>query len=176
MSDSEGDDLPLFEGASEDEYMSGDNENEGDTYKTQERKMMEAKKASNKRSEEPTEVDDDFFKLRDMEAFLDLEDKRMEAGEPYDDGDGEDIDMFDNIDDEDDKPVNYKDYFNDDQEIDDWLEKKRPKGFHRNANIDESSNANAIPLGKRKTDDTDLDIEVDDILPEKVFLRFIEKN
>ena len=110
MSDSEGDDLPLFEGASEDEYMSGDNENEGDTYKTQERKMMEAKKASNKRSEEPTEVDDDFFKLRDMEAFLDLEDKRMEAGEPYDDGDGEDIDMFDNIDDEDDKPVNYKDY------------------------------------------------------------------
>jgi len=152
MSDSEGDDLPLFDGES-DEFQSDDSEIEGETYKTQEKKMMEGKKAS-KRSTEPTEVDDDFFKLRDMEAFLELEDKKFEGGETYDDGD--DVDMFENIDDEDDKPINYKDYFNDEQNIDVWLDKRKTKGSNRNTEMVPMGNANNIPLGQRNTDDKDL--------------------
>lgn len=147
MSDSEGDDLPLFEGNSDEEYNADNEENEGDTFKTQEKKMLKGKTES--KPTESTEVDDNFFKLRDMEKFLNLEDRREEGKEASDEED--DVDMFENIDDEDDKPAMYEEYFKDEQNMEDWLNTRKSTG--------PVSKTNNIPLGQGKTDQKDLNLK-----------------
>eukprot|EP00092_Neocalanus_flemingeri_P031592 GFUD01034310.1.p1 GENE.GFUD01034310.1~~GFUD01034310.1.p1 ORF type:complete len:666 (+),score=304.77 GFUD01034310.1:38-2035(+) len=100
MSDSDGDDLPLFANLSDDEL---DEEGEG-TFKERERSGGGRK----------TEVDDQFFKMSDMERFLDVEDrKEMEKGKKEESEDEDAIDMFDEIPDNEDQ-IMYKQYFDKD--------------------------------------------------------------
>lgn len=97
MSDSDGDDLPLFGDLSEDEQDDADDEK--GTFKERERKGGGGR---------VTEVDDQFFKLSDMEKFLDTEDKK-EMGEKVEDENG--LDLFEEDADDDDQQVMYKEYF-----------------------------------------------------------------
>ncbi len=55
-------------------------------------------------------VEDDFFKLDDMEKFLDAEDAKFERGDDEDNNDGG-IDLFDDQSDTEDENAKYKDYF-----------------------------------------------------------------
>ena len=104
MSDSDGDDLPLFGDLSDDEKDEGD---EGGTFKERE-----------KRGGKVSEVDDQFFKLSDMEKFLEAED-RKEMKKGPDDKDEEDaIDMFAEEDDDGEQRAMYKEYFDKDAEAD----------------------------------------------------------
>jgi len=97
MSDSDGDDLPLFGNLSDEEL---DEEGEG-TFKERERSGGGRK----------TEVDDQFFKMSDMERFLDLEDrKEMDKDKKEESEDEDAIDMFDEIPDNEDR-IMYKQYF-----------------------------------------------------------------
>ena len=102
MSDSDGDDLPLFENLDEDEL----NDEEGD-----------ADQGKSKRKESggggrKTEVDDQFFKMSEMEKFLDLEDKKeMKKDKKKEDSDEDsDLDLFEEM--SGDEEMMYKDYFN----------------------------------------------------------------
>ena len=102
MSDSDGDDLPLFGNLSDEEL---DEEGEG-TFKERERSGGGRK----------TEVDDQFFKLSDMEKFLDIEDKKeMNKDKDNDSEDEDPIDMFDEIPDKE-EAIMYKEYFSNDIE------------------------------------------------------------
>ncbi|CAG4985192.1 unnamed protein product [Colias eurytheme] len=75
----------------------------------------------NKRSTKHSSiVDDQFFKLKDMEQFLINEEKMEEKGKKKDD-DEESIDLFEDFDDDDDDEENgnemmYKDFFNDEND------------------------------------------------------------
>lgn len=101
MSDSDGDDLPLFGNLSDEEL---DEEGEG-TFKERERSGGGRK----------TEVDDQFFKMSDMERFLEIEDrKEMDKGKKEESEDEDAIDMFDEIPDNEDT-IMYKEYFDKDQ-------------------------------------------------------------
>jgi len=102
MSDSDGDDLPLFGNLSDEEL---DEEGEG-TFKERERSGGGRK----------TEVDDQFFKLSDMEKFLDIEDKKeMNKDKENESVDEDQIDMFDEIPDKE-EAIMYKEYFSNDYE------------------------------------------------------------
>jgi len=102
MSDSDGDDLPLFGNLSDEEL---DEEGEG-TFKERERSGGGRK----------TEVDDQFFKMSDMEKFLDIEDKKeMNKDKDNESEDEDQIDMFDEIPDKD-EAIMYKEYFSNDNE------------------------------------------------------------
>jgi len=97
MSDSDGDDLPLFGNLSDEEL---DEEGEG-TFKERERSGGGRK----------TEVDDQFFKMSEMEKFLDLEDKKeMNKDKKEESEDEEAIDMFDEIPDSK-EAIMYREYF-----------------------------------------------------------------
>jgi U3 small nucleolar RNA-associated protein MPP10 len=98
MSDSDGDDLPLFGDLSEDEQDDG--EDEKGTFKERERKGGAGR---------VTEVDDQFFKLSDMEKFLDVEDKKEMREKVEDEND---VDLFEEDADDDEQQVMYKEYFN----------------------------------------------------------------
>jgi len=102
MSDSDGDDLPLFGNLSDEEL---DEEGEG-TFKERERSGGGRK----------TEVDDQFFKMSDMEKFLDIEDKKeMNKDKENESEDEDQIDMFDEIPDKE-EAIMYKEYFSNDNE------------------------------------------------------------
>jgi len=102
MSDSDGDDLPLFGNLSDEEL---DEEGEG-TFKERERSGGGRK----------TEVDDQFFKMSDMEKFLDIEDKKeMNKDKDNESEDEDQIDMFDEIPDKE-EAIMYKEYFSNDNE------------------------------------------------------------
>jgi len=106
MSDSEGDDLPLFDALSDQDECDDDAEG---TYTARENKLMKEKMPQ---PETSTEVDDQFFKLREMEKFLEEEDKNFEGRNTNDEDDAEDIDMFEDIEDEDEETgAMYSQYF-----------------------------------------------------------------
>lgn len=97
MSDSDGDDLPLFGNLSDEEL---DEEGEG-TFKERERSGGGRK----------TEVDDQFFKMSEMEKFLDFEDKKELNKDKKEESEDEDaIDMFDEIPDSK-EAIMYREYF-----------------------------------------------------------------
>jgi len=128
MSDSDGDDLPLFGNLSDEEL---DEEGEG-TFKERERSGGGRK----------TEVDDQFFKMSDMERFLDIEDrKEMDKGKKEESEDEDAIDMFDEIPDNEDT-IMYKEYFDKDQsgtnqEDDEYAEDEESEGEDEEMEEDE---------------------------------------
>jgi len=155
MSDSEGDDLPLFDTLSDEDKSDDDTE---DTYKARENKLMK-EKASKVEPETSTEVDDQFFKLREMEKFLEAEDKNFEGKNIEDENDDEDIDMFEDIVDEDDETgAMYSQYF-------------RGSGLPSN-NVDDSKKSNVeldpMLLAKIKADRNETSLNLDDKKDKKV--------
>ena len=101
MSDSDGDDLPLFQDLDENEI---DSEADGD-----EEKKSHVERTSESKGRR-TEIDDKFFKLSDMEKFHDMEDPSDILNSKKSEED-ELVDMFGDIPDDDDANTMYKDYW-----------------------------------------------------------------
>merc|ERR1712098_757450 len=97
---------------SEDEFDIEDaTEKDSDTEETSREKPVKGKGRR-------TEVDDQFFKLSDMEKFHDMEDPSDFLGE--NDGDEEDlIDLFDDVPDEGEADMMYSDYWSNETQGDD---------------------------------------------------------
>jgi len=158
MSDSEGDDLPLFEGHSEDDMSDQEHEEEAEenemNYKNQEKRMLQDKNKKTKSSI----VDDQFFKLHDMEAFLDIEDRRQEGHQEVVDSE-EDLDLFEDIGDEtEDKPAMYNEYFNDEKDLDSWLDRKKSK-TKNGPTLDDLLRENDEMEGDSENDEDDMKID-----------------
>jgi len=143
MSDSEGDDLPLFEDLSEDE-KSGD---EDGTYRAREKRTAKAK---------VTEVDDDFFKLRDMEKFLEVEDRRAEKkmsrrdDEDDNENDEDDIDYFGDV--GDDAGVMYDQFFMEDADQEPGANNDEEDGENDSDDEDDDEGSEEASGGKNEGD------------------------
>ncbi|OWR41895.1 U3 small nucleolar ribonucleoprotein MPP10 [Danaus plexippus plexippus] len=100
-----------------------DIKNEDDVMSEEEHQEVEqsnVKVAKTKPSKKQSIVDDDFFKLQDMENFL-LKEEKMEGKNKKSEDDEDSIDMFEDIDsegsdEEGGKDVKYYDFFNEDNE------------------------------------------------------------
>jgi len=137
MSDSDGDDLPLFDDLSEDEL---DEEGEG-TFKERER------------GGKKTVVDDQFFKLSEMEKFLEIEDKKFEMRDK-EEPDENFMDLFEDMPEDDEQRVMYKEFFdrserNEDGDIEesDEEEDEEEEMSMDNQNIDSSS----LPMDMKRS-------------------------
>ena len=113
MSDSDGDELPLFDNLDEDEL---DLENEDDN---EDENGDPAKLPSREKGGRKTELDDKFFSLADMEKFHDMEDPSDILKGKKDEEEEDLVDMFEDIPDDDDANMMYKDY---------WLENEGGPG------------------------------------------------
>jgi len=156
MSDSDGDDLPLFGNLSDEEI---DEDGEG-TFKERERSGGGKK----------TEVDDKFFKLSEMEKFLDSEDKKEEMKGKTPESDDEDLlDLFEDIPEGDEKRVMYKEYFDRKQalynEADEADEDEADEDDADEEETDEESSKedSVKPKSKQKLLDSSEDEENDEV-------------
>jgi len=113
MSDSDGDELPLFDNLDEEE-LDLENEEEDEDEKGDSVKLPSKEKGGRK-----TELDDKFFSLADMEKFHDMEDPGDILKGKKDEEEEDLVDMFEDIPDDDDANMMYKDY---------WLENKGDPG------------------------------------------------
>jgi len=113
MSDSDGDELPLFDNLDEDE-LDLENEEEDEDEKGESVKLPSKEKGGRK-----TELDDKFFSLADMEKFHDMEDPSDILKGKKDEEEEDLVDMFEDIPDDDDANMMYQDY---------WLENKGDPG------------------------------------------------
>jgi len=113
MSDSDGDELPLFDNLEEDE-LDLENEEEDEDEKSDSVKLPSKEKGGRK-----TELDDKFFSLADMEKFHDMEDPSDILKGKKDEEEEDLVDMFEDIPDDDDANMMYQDY---------WLENKGDPG------------------------------------------------
>ena len=107
MSDSDGDELPLFDNLDEDEL---DLENEEDSDEDAEGDSVKLP-AKEEKGGRKTELDDKFFSLADMEKFHDMEDPSDILKGKKDDEEEDLVDMFEDIPDDDDANTMYKDYW-----------------------------------------------------------------
>ena len=112
MSDSDGDELPLFDNLDEDE-LDLENEDENEDEDGDPVKLPSREKGGRK-----TELDDKFFSLADMEKFHDMEDPSDILKGKKDEEEEDLVDMFEDIPD-DDANMMYKDY---------WLENEGGPG------------------------------------------------
>ena len=137
MSDSDGDDLPLFGNLSDDELE--DDEDETGTFKERERKG----------GGRVTQVDDQFFKLADMEQFLDAEDRKEinKTEDEKDDG----MELFEEDGDSNEKRVMYKEYFDKDMKAGDDASEE---GDSDEAENDEQDEEDMEDCNDEKEDET----------------------
>ncbi|CAG9569841.1 unnamed protein product [Danaus chrysippus] len=132
-------------------------ENEDDVMSEEEHQEEEVeesnvKAAKTKPSKKQSIVDDDFFKLQDMENFL-LKEEKMEGKIKKGEDDEDSIDMFEDMDsegsdEEGGKDVKYYDFFNEDNE--NGQEENDEKD---DDDDDEEDNDNKIELNKQKKSD-----------------------
>eukprot|EP00096_Caligus_rogercresseyi_P002737 TRINITY_DN15004_c0_g1_i1.p1 TRINITY_DN15004_c0_g1~~TRINITY_DN15004_c0_g1_i1.p1 ORF type:complete len:725 (-),score=259.32 TRINITY_DN15004_c0_g1_i1:64-2238(-) len=119
MSDSDGDDLPLFEDAETEEEDTDDDSAE-ETEAEKKTREIDAQanaylaNAMANIKNRTTEVDDPFFKMSEMEQFLEMEDKRFsdQKSGKYSE-EGEPLDLFEDQGDalKEDNQIMYSDYF-----------------------------------------------------------------
>ncbi len=106
-------------------------------------------------------MDDQFFKLHDMEAFLDIEDRRQEGHKDVVDSE-EDLDLFEDIGDEtEEKPAMYNEYFNDEKDLDSWLDRKKSK-TKNGPTLDDLLRENDEMEGDSENDEMEGDSENDE--------------
>merc|ERR1719180_479799 len=137
MSDSDGDDLPLFGDLSDDE-QDEDETTEG-TFKERERKG----------GGRVTQVDDQFFKLSDMEKFLEVEDRKWES---KDGGASEQtfLDLDDQGEEDSDPRVMYNAFFDD------------KGGNEEGGDVDDNSESDDAEEGEEDDDENDEEEEEGD--------------
>ena len=106
MSDSDGDELPLFDNLDEDELELGNESEEEDQEENSEKVQLPLENDKGRK----TELDDNFFKLSDMEKFHDMEDP-SDILKGKKDEEEDLVNMFEDIPDDEDANMMYKDYW-----------------------------------------------------------------
>ncbi|QQP49599.1 U3 small nucleolar ribonucleoprotein MPP10 [Caligus rogercresseyi] len=164
MSDSDGDDLPLFEDAETEEEDTDDDSAE-ETEAEKKTREIDAQanaylaNAMANIKNRTTEVDDPFFKMSEMEQFLEMEDKRFsdQKSGKYSE-EGEPLDLFEDQGDalKEDNQIMYSDYFQNEssstQKNNENEKQKETKSSSKKRDQDESEKK---PLNIFEYDDDD---------------------